>query len=533
MNTARVSWRNHVHFVCAFLLCSREVLGADPVASCLTDGHSLTAWYDASSYTAGSSVWPDDTGNGYDATITGTLNYFDGTDASSEMYLNAEPSVYGTYLDTKISFGDNLSVGGLHTVFFVCKYNGDIKRRIIQSSTNNVAFGAYSGRTGVAYSFNQWITDYNSLSATERYGTDWYLSAQAAGFYRGNGVDYTVAGVDRTRSVAPGVLKINAGQSGGESSDFACAEVMIFNDQLLSEEEVICVENYFATKYALFEVAEVTAPPTSSPSANPTVAVCDEDAVATFNWDELMESGTDKPEVVEFSMSVNESDLSLNILAKLTYEGKSSADVYDAVYGTTYVLDFEDFDAHSDAIYEPGTCQNRNADSFTDKTFDEWWAFSANPDDVGSANYLAYPPASPASGSWQVYMDEDNECTQVVYEGKFTWNELVACSAYGDTTSYVSTTDTDDSITLEGTFYINVVSPYAYNMDLGYYRVYQLLSQPFIITINKNVYVLNYAEINLLTMSIIAVYKEDAESVFKLVVLTEAQEYLQLTRSDQ
>eukprot|EP00484_Ammonia_sp_Unknown_P000462 CAMPEP_0197022490 /NCGR_PEP_ID=MMETSP1384-20130603/3357_1 /TAXON_ID=29189 /ORGANISM="Ammonia sp." /LENGTH=309 /DNA_ID=CAMNT_0042450545 /DNA_START=90 /DNA_END=1016 /DNA_ORIENTATION=+ len=101
--------------------------------------------------------------------------------------------------------------------------------------------------------------------------------------------------------------------------------------------------------------------------------ICDESAIATFDWDELMESGTDKPEVVDFNMDVNETDLSLNILVKLTYEGASSADVYGQVYGTTYVLDFEDFNAHSDAINEPGTCQNRNADDFTG-AFSTFWA---------------------------------------------------------------------------------------------------------------------------------------------------------------
>lgn len=146
--------------------------------------------------------------------------------------------------------------------------------------------------------------------------------------------------------------------------------------------------------------------------------------------------------------------------------------------------------------------------------------------------YLAYPPADPESGSWTIYMDPDNVCTVVVYEGSFSWNDLVGCTSADGSLSYVTAEQTDDAITLSGTFYINVVSPYEYSADFGYYRVYQVLSQPFVITVNRNVYVLDSTGINVLTISIIAVYKEDGASVFKLVILTEAQEYLQLARSD-
>jgi hypothetical protein len=58
--------------------------------------------------------------------------------------------------------------------------------------------------------------------------------------------------------------------------------------------------------------------------------------------------------------------------------------------------------------------------------------------------------------------------------------------------------------------------------------VYQLLSQPFVIAVERSVYVLSDTGINLLTMSVIAVYKETEDGFFHLIVLTESADYLKL-----
>eukprot|EP00485_Elphidium_margaritaceum_P004025 CAMPEP_0202688208 /NCGR_PEP_ID=MMETSP1385-20130828/3735_1 /ASSEMBLY_ACC=CAM_ASM_000861 /TAXON_ID=933848 /ORGANISM="Elphidium margaritaceum" /LENGTH=362 /DNA_ID=CAMNT_0049343121 /DNA_START=105 /DNA_END=1190 /DNA_ORIENTATION=- len=175
----------------------------------------------------------------------------------------------------------------------------------------------------------------------------------------------------------------------------------------------------YATKAELYICTDAECDD-SSPIITST-ATCDESSIATFDWDDLMTSGTAKPEVVAFDMNVDETDLSLNIEVQLTLEGRSSADVDDAIYGTTYVLDFEDFDAHADSIAQPGTCQNRDADDFTG-AFDTFWEYSLSPvDDIGTAPYLAYPPPGDL---WTVSMASDNECGAVVYTGKFTWNDL-------------------------------------------------------------------------------------------------------------
>eukprot|EP01083_Nonionella_stella_P232687 820549_1 len=253
------------------------------------------------------------------------------------------------------------------------------------------------------------------------------------------------------------------------------------------------------------------------------------ETITSFVWEDLVTSATGKPNAVH-TLSIDEATLTLTINIEADYLGYSEADDNGEVYGTTYVIDFEDFNAHSDSITKPGTCQNRDGDDFEDPTWDEVWAFSETPNagHVGGVDYLAYP----RSNWWTVAMSSDDVCT-VTYSASFTWAELMDCKSYDEKTPYITSTDNDDDITLQGTLYINVVSPFDYKEDYGYYRVYQLVSQPFEIVISKTVYVLGDVGINLLTMDIIAVYKEGEENTFRLIVLTESAEYLRLSREDE
>eukprot|EP01084_Bolivina_argentea_P280001 478756_1 len=88
---------------------------------------------------------------------------------------------------------------------------------------------------------------------------------------------------------------------------------------------------------------------------------------------------------------------------------------------------------------------------------------------------------------------------------------LRGCKSFDGTTKYTDLEKDDNTgiLTLSGTFYINVVSPMVYNSDLGYYRVYQLLSQPSVITLSTTVHVLGSKGINLITMWVVDVYKKD------------------------
>eukprot|EP01083_Nonionella_stella_P128770 390248_1 len=249
---------------------------------------------------------------------------------------------------------------------------------------------------------------------------------------------------------------------------------------------------------------------------------------ATFVWEELMTSQAGKPTVLH-ELSIDEETLTLTVDVYADYLGKTTADNNGEVYGTTYVIDFEDFNAHSDSIKTPGTCQNRDVVDFASVTdWAEVWKLAEIPnefDSVGTVDYLAYAPG----GAWNVELVEEDVCT-VKYSASFTWDELMGCTDSSGNTPYITSTDNENDITLSGTIYVNVVSPFDYKVDYGFYRVYQLISQPFQIVISKTVYVLGDVGINLLTMDIIAVYKEGEENTFRLIVLTESAEYLRLSR---
>ena len=54
------------------------------------------------------------------------------------------------------------------------------------------------------------------------------------------------------------------------------------------------------------------------------------------------------------------------IYFELLYFGKASAgDQNEARFGVTYVWDIDGFNAHKDAIDEPGWCQNRNSNDLS------------------------------------------------------------------------------------------------------------------------------------------------------------------------
>ncbi len=178
----------------------------------------------------------------------------------------------------------------------------------------------------------------------------------------------------------------------------------------------------------------------------------------------------------EIDISFNPNNLSLTFKISLEYMGYSQASKDDDdLLGTTYVIDFSStgmgpflfFSFLSCGLFEKqtladigtlpidenmtGSCQNRNYQSYENKTWTEFWLWSAAPyipGNLGSSDYLAYPPLD--GTNWEVYIENasvDNPiCTPVTYEASFTWDELWDClDIEGDRTM----TFTDD-----GTFYI-------------------------------------------------------------------------------
>eukprot|EP01083_Nonionella_stella_P316842 1151040_1 len=272
-----------------------------------------------------------------------------------------------------------------------------------------------------------------------------------------------------------------------------------------------------------------TFPPTHQPTAEPIAAELTTNCTSNithFDWDYLFDESDLKPYILH-NLSINEASLSLIIDLDLEYLGYAYADDHTYGYGVTYVLDFEDYDAEQDNIREPGNCQNRIESSFTSASFADLWIYSDTPYALGHLGYdpyLAYPPPPEF---WNVTIGTD-QCTPIHYHGEFSWFELLECTDYTNTLQYIQIVDSTDWVNLTGVFYVNIVSPLARTSETGYYRVYQSLSVPFVIAVRKQVNIISSVGIDLFVITIIAVYKEDEESDWRMVVLTESADFLQL-----
>ena len=156
------------------------------------------------SYT--NNIWRDVTGNGHDAVTLNNIGL------NFNLTLSGYRIIAGT-TSSAIQFEPDLSPQ--HTVINLC--------RILQTTNYNGLFGFYYGYTGVAFE-EGWMTNVGNANVNE----DWLLSAQTPDLYRGNGVDYTAnPGYPIT-----GKLGINIGFISEESSDWACAEIIIINQIL-------------------------------------------------------------------------------------------------------------------------------------------------------------------------------------------------------------------------------------------------------------------------------------------------------------
>ena len=130
-----------------------------------------------------------------------------------------------------------------YTLFHVARYydptGSPTRRRIFDGVTSNWLSGFWDGKSGIAH-HNGWLT-----AVTNRHGDHWLISTDQKDLYRSNGVDRTVSGSGSTSRQ----LSINYGNYvSTESSDWACAEVIVFDRELTSA-EYLSIEAYLTAKY--------------------------------------------------------------------------------------------------------------------------------------------------------------------------------------------------------------------------------------------------------------------------------------------
>merc|ERR1712242_372689 len=194
--------------------------------------------------------------------------------------------------------------------------------------------------------------------------------------------------------------------------------------------------------------------------------------------------------------------------------------------GTTYWIDFQSFSA-SNAINAPGSCGNRDSDDYSGLDFANYWGYTVNPADLASAETaerMAYPPSD-----WTFGVDDASSCNVVNYERKFSWTELTSCTDSGDN-ALVEVTETADAITLSGTLFIELVSPYSMSSS-GYYRTFPLLQQDFGIVLDRAVDVLASTGVQLFITSVMAygqIEKADGSTAYTVTVLVQSADYVKI-----
>ena len=155
------------------------------------------------------------------------------------------PFLYGS-TDAGLQFPTTMmTTTSNYTLFHVARYYkpGDavpVRGRIFDGVTTNWLSGFHGSKSGVAYHHNNWLT-----AQTDIHGDTWVLSTDQKNMYRSNGTNRTVSGYSGGSSRQ---LSINHGHYTGEPSDWACAEVIVY-DRELNSTEYEAVEAYLNAKY--------------------------------------------------------------------------------------------------------------------------------------------------------------------------------------------------------------------------------------------------------------------------------------------
>lgn len=145
----------------------------------------------------------------------------------------AFPFLYGTTTDGLRFPTSVMDTSSDYTLFHVARYykpsGTPTRKRIFDGVTLNWLSGFHDGNNGVAH-HDGWLTQ-----QVNRHGDNWLISTDQKDLYRSNGVDRTVSGSGSTSKQ----LSINYGHFTGERSDWAVAEVIVYNRELSDRKSVV------------------------------------------------------------------------------------------------------------------------------------------------------------------------------------------------------------------------------------------------------------------------------------------------------
>ena len=182
----------------------------------------------------GTQTWTDVSGSSNHATLTGTVR-------ADTYQFTTRRFLYGGTAAT-VSFPAAI-LPATYTLFHVARYNGTAKQRIFTStSAGNWLSGFWTGKTGIAFRGNQFITATTNDVAPNN---AWFQSTDQNNLYRANKFDYTTSTINTSTTSTP-PLTVNMWT--GEESDWGIAMVLVYNRHLTFA-EYTSVENWITSIY--------------------------------------------------------------------------------------------------------------------------------------------------------------------------------------------------------------------------------------------------------------------------------------------
>jgi len=202
----------------------------------------LTGWYTGDSWDDENEVWTDKSDAKNDVTeIRGSITVTSDDSSNNQKYIFG-----GTDAGLKFPV-PVLSTGRKYTLFHVARYNGSRRARIFDGIDNNFISGFHGGHVGTAHRngsghIAHWMRPQNY--------EDFIVHTDQKNLLRYNGL--TRSGLTNQSGLVPGQLTINDGQAQNERSDWAVAEVIVY-DRELGTDECMKIENYLLKKYRIMK----------------------------------------------------------------------------------------------------------------------------------------------------------------------------------------------------------------------------------------------------------------------------------------
>jgi hypothetical protein len=190
----------------------------------------LIAKYTGESWNGSTLV--DETGSGYNTNANRGGAISSNTSANNGLKYIAGGTGAGLRFPTGI-------LPATYTIFFITRYNGSNRARIIDGVTNNWLSGHWSGRAGTAF-HEGWI----HYTDVDYYVNTWVLSTDQNSLYRSNGRERGTSGGSSSTQLS---LHYGA-HTGGENSDWAFYCLFVY-DRTLSTSEILLMENYINSRY--------------------------------------------------------------------------------------------------------------------------------------------------------------------------------------------------------------------------------------------------------------------------------------------